>query len=163
MRQAIRFSRFPVRGLALQHPLYQGIGPIFRAREAQAGDRDAAVASWMPHVDVREEEGRFVILADLPGVDPQSVEVLMDNGMLSLRGEREAPALEDGVRVSRTERRHGAFQRRFALPDSADPAGVTASGRHGVLEISIPKRAERAPRRIQVETGLPVTPAAGQA
>ena len=58
----------------------------------------------------------------------------------------------EGQRFSRIERRHGAFERRFALPDSADAEGIVASSRDGVLEIRIPKRAEAAPRRIQVAT-----------
>ena len=75
----------------------------------------------------------------------------MDKGILSIRGERQGEARTEGERYSRVERAHGVFYRRFALPESADPEGVSATGRHGVLEITIPKRPESTPRRISVQ------------
>jgi HSP20 family protein len=114
-------------------------------------DESAVVTSqWVPRVDIKEEAERFLILADLPGVDPQNVEVLMDKGILSIKGERRSEVAEQSERFSRIERRYGSFHRRFALPDTADAEGITASGHNGVLEIAIPKRAESTPRRIQV-------------
>ena len=112
--------------------------------------KDAAASAWLPAVDIREQEAQFVLHADLPGVDPAAIEVQMDKGVLSIKGERAAPAAVEDQRLSRIERRHGAFERRFALPDSADADGIVASSRDGVLETRIPKRAEAAPRRIQV-------------
>ena len=114
-------------------------------------DESAVVTSqWVPRVDIKEEGGRFVILADLPGVDPEHVEVLMDKGILSIKGERSNEVVEQSERFSRIERRYGSFHRRFALPDTADAEGITAIGHNGVLEITIPKRPESTPRRIQV-------------
>ena len=114
-------------------------------------DESAVVTSqWVPRVDIKEEADRFVILADLPGVDPQQVEVLMDKGILSIKGERSSETTEQSERFSRIERRYGSFHRRFALPDTADAEGIVATGHHGVLEVVIPKRAESTPRRIQV-------------
>lgn len=116
-------------------------------------DESAVVTSqWVPRVDIKEETDRFVILADLPGVDPEQVEVLMDKGILSIKGERKSETVEQTERFSRIERRYGSFHRRFALPDSADPEGITASNSNGVLQIAIPKRAESTPRRIQIGT-----------
>jgi len=108
-------------------------------------------AGWSPRVDVREEAERFVILADVPGVDPQSIEVEMDQGVLTLSGEREAEASGENAGYIRRERASGRFQRRFTLPDSADPDAITATGRHGVLRIDIPKRPQATARRIQVQ------------
>lgn len=114
-------------------------------------DESAVVTSqWVPRVDIKEEVDRFVIFADLPGVDPQQVEVLMDKGILSIKGERSGNAAEQSERFSRIERRYGSFHRRFALPDTADAEGITATGHNGVLEVVIPKRPETTPRRIQV-------------
>ena len=107
-------------------------------------------AHWTPRVDVREEAERFVILADLPGVDPATIEVQMDKNVLSLKGERTAETLADDAKATRVERAHGRFDRRFVLPDSADADGISASGKHGVLEIAIPKKAQSAPRRIAI-------------
>jgi HSP20 family protein len=113
-------------------------------------DSSVVTSQWAPRVDIREDSHRFVILADLPGIDPADVEIWMDKGILSIKGERKSGTSEQNERYSRIERRYGSFHRRFALPDSADPEGITANGRHGVLEISIPKRPETTPRRIHV-------------
>ena len=111
--------------------------------------------SWTPRVDVREEDSRYVILADIPGVDSKEIEISMDKGMLTIKGERKsettaADAEKSGAKLTRVERRHGAFERSFALPDSADADAITASGKNGVLEIAIPKKAQAAPRKIAV-------------
>jgi HSP20 family protein len=114
---------------------------------AEAGEKTQA---WTPRVDVREETERFVILADLPGIDPATIEVQMDKNVLSLKGERKADDVVEGSKVTRSERLHGAFDRRFVLPDSADAEGIRANGGNGVLEITIPKKAQAAPRRIAI-------------
>ncbi len=118
--------------------------------EDGSDNSNVVTSQWAPRVDIREEADRFVILADIPGVDPKDIDVSMDKGILSIKGERAAEAKEETERYTRVERSHGLFYRRFALPDSADADGVKASGKHGVLEISIPKRPESTPRRIQV-------------
>jgi HSP20 family protein len=118
-------------------------------------DNDAsnvATSQWAPRVDIKEEEQRFVIFVDVPGVDPASIEVNMEKGILSVKGERTTEKGEQNARFTRVERAHGSFHRRFTLPDSADADNVSASGKHGVLEIVIPKRAETAPRRITINT-----------
>ena len=134
------------------NPLQDELQQVF---ERFFGDSDAdsssvVTAQWVPRVDIREEAERFVILADLPGVDPAQIEINMDKGILSIKGERKAEEA-DGKRYSRQERAHGVFFRRFALPESANPDGIAATGRNGVLEISIPKRPEASPRRINVQ------------
>lgn len=110
-----------------------------------------ATGQWSPRVDVREEDKRFVILADIPGVDPADIEIQMDKGILSIKGERKNETSAEDGKLTRVERSYGAFYRRFALPDSADAEGVTATGKHGVLEIAIPKKPETTPRRIAIQ------------
>jgi HSP20 family protein len=121
--------------------------------DGESDQSNVVTSQWAPRVDIKEESDRFVIAADIPGVDPKDIEINMDNGILSIKGERRTEAKQETERYSRIERSHGLFYRRFALPDSADPEGVSASGKHGVLEISIPKRAETKPRRIEVNGG----------
>lgn len=119
----------------------------------QALDRffgDTESNAWTPRVDVREEASRFVILADLPGIDPTNIEVQMDKNVLTLKGERKSETQADGAKLTRVERRYGSFERRFTLPESANAEGISAAGKHGVLEISIPKKPESAPRRIAI-------------
>jgi len=117
----------------------------------EATDQSNVVTSqWTPRVDIKEEDSRFVIFADIPGVDPKDIEITMEKGILSIKGERKAESGEQSGKLTRSERSHGLFYRRFALPDSANAEGIQATGKNGVLEISIPKRAETAPRRINV-------------
>lgn len=127
--------------------LVRGNAQAKHALERFLGDEAAA---WAPRVDVREEASRFVILADLPGIDPAGIEIQMDKNVLTLKGERKSESKEDGAKFTRVERRYGSFERRFTLPDSADAEGVSAAGKNGVLEISIPKKPEAAPRRIAI-------------
>ena len=114
---------------------------------------NVVTSQWAPRVDIREESDGFVILADIPGVDPKDIEINMDKGILSIRGERRNESKEEGEKYTRVERSHGVFYRRFALPDSANAEGISAKGRNGVLEISIPKKPESTPRRISIEAG----------
>ena len=117
----------------------------------ESGDQSNVVTSqWMPRVDIKEEDKRFVIQADIPGVDPKDIEISMDKGVLTIKGERKQETADESGKVTRIERVHGLFHRRFALPDSADAEGITATGKHGVLEIAIPKKPETTPRRIEV-------------
>lgn len=134
-------------------PMRQLFNRLIDAAELGNGTSDESsvvTSQWMPLVDIKEEPERFLLYADIPGVDPQDIEVQMDKGLLTIKGERRAEATVESERFSRTERVHGVFHRRFALPDSADPERITASGHNGVLQISIPKKPETTPRRIQV-------------
>ncbi|MFT3805521.1 Hsp20/alpha crystallin family protein [Arenimonas sp.] len=137
-----------------RNPLQDEIKQAFDKFFGDAGDTDASsvvTSQWVPRVDIKEEVDRFVIFADLPGVDPKDIEVNMDKGILSIKGERSTGSKAENERYSRVERAQGVFYRRFALPDSANPEGISASGKNGVLEIAIPKRPETTPRRIQVQ------------
>ncbi|KFN44669.1 Hsp20/alpha crystallin family protein [Arenimonas oryziterrae] len=133
------------------NPLHAELKQVFDHLFNDAAAANTATARWQPRVDIKEEAGRFVILADLPGVDPAAIEISMDKGVLTIQGERKADEPVDGERLARTEREQGAFQRQFTLPDSADAENIVATGKHGVLEIVIPKRPQSTPRRIQVQ------------
>jgi len=116
------------------------------------GDESSVVTSrWVPAVDIREERDRFVLQADIPGVDPKEIEVTMDNGVLTIKGERRLEESREENGFKRIERAYGTFYRRFSLPDTADAERISASGRNGVLEVVIPKQERVQPRRIAVE------------
>jgi len=122
-------------------------------REGTEGDNSNVVTStWRPAVDIKEEANRFVILADLPGVDPKDIEITMDKGVLTIKGERVSEREEAKEGYKRVERMHGTFYRRFSLPDSADAEHIEAKGKNGVLEIVLPKHAEVQPRKINVRS-----------
>ena len=108
-------------------------------------------SDWAPAVDIEEREDSFVLHADIPGVDPKAIEVSMDDGVLSIRGARDAVKEQDKDGFKRVERVHGTFYRRFALPDTADADKISARGEHGVLTITIPKMEKVQPRRITVQ------------
>jgi HSP20 family protein len=107
--------------------------------------------TWVPAVDIFEEKDRFVVRADLPGVNPDDIEVNMENGVLTVSGERNDEERSEFEGVSRVERVSGRFLRRFTLPETADADAIKAKCSHGILEISIPKQAVVQPRRIAVE------------
>lgn len=114
-------------------------------------DAGNVVASdWVPAVDIREEADNFVIYADIPGVDPADIDVHMENGTLSISGERSKITKEEHDGYKRTERVRGNFLRRFSLPDSADAERIAAKCRNGVLEVVIPKHEKLQPRKISV-------------
>ena len=141
---------------AAQHPLHDEFRQMldrFFENDEGANQSNVVTSQWAPRVDIREEDRRFVIDADIPGVDPKDIEIHMDKGILSIRGERKSQQTVEEGNYTRVERSHGVFHRRFALPDSADPEGISATGKHGVLEISIPKRPETTPRKIEIKPG----------
>ena len=122
-------------------------------REVAEGDNSHIVTStWRPAVDIKEEPNRFVILADLPGVDPKDIEITMDKGVLTIKGERASEKEESREGYRRVERMRGTFYRRFSLPDTADAEHIEAKGKDGVLEIVLPKHAEVQPRKINVKS-----------
>ena len=112
---------------------------------------DSASVSWIPHVDIREEDERFVVVADLPGVEGKDIEITAEKGVLTVKGERrsEKKSAKDGFES--VERATGTFLRRFTLPESVDAEAIKASHVNGVLEVTIPKRPQEQPRRITVQ------------
>ena len=128
------------------------LGRFFGETETTSDDGSSIVTSrWIPAVDIREENDRFLITADVPGVDVKDIDVTMENGMLTIKGERklEAERSQNGYR--RVERAHGTFYRRFSLPDYADSEKISANCKNGVLEVSVPKVETVKPRRIEVK------------
>jgi len=111
----------------------------------------STAVSFIPAVDVREEASRFVVVADLPGVQPGDIEITAEKGVLTLRGERKAEKREEAVGYERVERVSGSFTRRFALPENGLADAIKARFTHGVLEVSIPKQPEVAAKRVVVE------------
>lgn len=120
-------------------------------RQLSHDSTTAATYTWAPAVDIKEETNQFLIEADIPGVEPKDIEVSMENGVLTIKGERKVESQTEGKNYQRVERMHGSFYRRFSLPDTADPDKISASGKEGVLQITIPKRAVVQPRRINVQ------------
>ncbi|PPD47269.1 MAG: heat-shock protein Hsp20 [Methylobacter sp.] len=123
-----------------------------RGYQGGASDGSAATAEWAPAVDIKEETDKFVLHADIPGVKPEEIDISMENGVLTIKGEKKTEATTEQEGYKRVERSYGSFYRRFSLPDSANADAISAKSRHGVLEIVIPKREAVQPKKINVSS-----------
>ena len=119
-------------------------------RRLNLHDNDGAVTDWVPAVDIVEENDRFVLRADVPGVEPTDIDVSMDAGVLSISGQRFEESRSEDAGMQRVERVSGRFFRRFSLPDTADAESIQAQTKNGILEVTIPKLPEVQARRIEV-------------
>jgi len=134
--------------------LHGEVDRMFNTRPGRNGegyDQLLSSSDWVPAVDIKEEDSRYVIHADVPGVDPKDIEINMEGGVLSIKGERHSETTDEREGYKRVERVRGSFFRRFSMPDTADANAVTAKTKDGVLEIVIPKQEKLQPKRIRVE------------
>jgi len=117
-----------------------------------ARTRPAAVRQndWVPAVDIHEEESRFVLTADVPGINRENIDILLEDGVLIVQGERRAGQESASEGYRRRERASGTFQRQFTLPDTVDAEHINATVKDGVLEITIPKQEKLQPKKITV-------------
>ena len=131
---------------SLLNQLQKELGNSFK----DTSDGSVSTAEWAPAVDIKEEDNQFVLLADIPGVKPEDIEVHMEAGVLTVKGEKESESKTEKENFKRVERSYGSFYRRFNLPDYADGDAIKANCKHGVLEIIIPKREAVKPKQIKV-------------
>ena len=108
-------------------------------------------ADWSPRVDVAETPEEFVVKAELPEVNKEDVHVTVENGMLTLRGERKQEKEEKGKKFHRIERSYGSFSRAFTLPDNVDGSQVKAAFKDGMLTIQLPKSGEVKSKALEVK------------
>jgi HSP20 family protein len=138
---------------SLMNLMHRDLDQIARRRIelAESNDSDSSVADWTPAVDIVEEKDRFVMRADIPGVNAEDIDINMENGVLSVSGERHLESGDEIDGVRRIERRSGKFYRRFTLPEAANAEEISAQSANGILEVSIPKQPQIQARRITVE------------
>ncbi|KEF41974.1 MAG: heat-shock protein [Cyanobium sp. CACIAM 14] len=98
------------------------------------------MADWHPRVDIVETGDAYEIQADIPGVRREDLKVTVDNGVLTVQGERQQEKKEDNARMHRVERFYGHFSRSFTLPDDADTTGLKATAREGQLTVRVPRK-----------------------
>ncbi len=134
----------------LQRDFLRNTGLPYSSEGAGEDGSNIEVSDWRPAVDIKEEKERYVIHADLPGVEAKDIEITMENGILTFKGERKMDKEEEHEGYKRVERVRGTFYRRFSLPDTADTDNIEARSRDGVLEIAVPKHEKVQPRRITV-------------
>ena len=116
---------------------------------ASGGGMLAGGKSWVPEVDIYEDEKAYHLSVDLPGIKSEEIDVTAHDGILTIKGDREA-VLED-KELKRSERVYGSFLREFTMPETADLEHIKASSKLGVLDIEVPKTTRSEPKRIQVQ------------
>jgi HSP20 family protein len=117
----------------------------------EGGKEAMSVADWVPVVDITEDQEAYVIKAELPEIDKKNVNLTVQDGVLTIRGERRGEKEESGKKFHRIERSYGKFVRTFTLPDDANEENVSASFKDGVLTIQIAKTEKAKPRAIDVK------------
>jgi HSP20 family protein len=145
----------PVREVrTVQQEMHRLFGTFF---DSQAGYGVRANGGrprrWIPAMDLVEQEDRFVLRADLPGLSEDDVKIELDDNVLTISGERTSEQEERRDGYYRVERASGSFSRSLVLPEGVDADSVDARFENGVLEVSVPKPAERKPRRVAIGVG----------
>ncbi|WED44265.1 Hsp20/alpha crystallin family protein [Legionella cardiaca] len=134
-------------------PMYRDMGQFFDDFFNLQKQNDSSyieTSTWSPLVDIKEEKDCFLVLADIPGVKKENIDISLENHALTLKGERQFEKTEQHQGYTRRERTQGQFYRRFTLPQTADDAKITARYINGVLEIRIPKREAATEKKIEV-------------
>lgn len=134
-------------------PMYRDMGHLlndFFNIQKQDDSSYIETSSWSPLVDIKEEKDCFLVIADVPGVKKEDIDISLESHVLSLKGQRQFEQTEQHQGYTRRERSQGQFYRRFSLPQTADDAKITARYTHGVLEIRIPKREAATEKKIEI-------------
>ena len=113
-------------------------------------DEELAAASWLPAVDVRESDEAFVFTAELPGITKEDVAITVDDGILTLKGERRFNDSDEEKNYRRIERAYGTFSRSFKLPSAVDAEKITAAFADGLLTVTVPKAEVAKARKITI-------------
>jgi HSP20 family protein len=119
----------------------------------QQGNGRAATTAWAPALDISERKDAYLVTVELPGLKPEDLDITMEDGLLTIQGERQFIAESSEQQFHRVERRYGAFRRAITLPAHVMAEGIQASFEDGVLQIMVPKAEEAKPKHIQVRPG----------
>lgn len=121
-------------------------------------DEELSLGAWIPPVDIAEDKDRITLTAELPGFSEDQVNILMEGGVLTIRGERKFEEEKNGRNFHRVERSYGQFVRSFTLPNNVDREQIRASFDNGLLKIELPKTAEARPREIKISGQTSASP-----
>jgi HSP20 family protein len=113
----------------------------------------ATATAWVPALDISERKDAYLVTVELPGLKPEDLEITLEDGLLTIQGERQLTSESSEQQFHRVERRYGAFRRSITLPAHVMAEGIQASFEDGVLQILVPKAEEAKPKRIQVRPG----------
>ncbi len=150
MRNMIRWQ--PINRPAARNAGIDRLFDEFMGRSLrQMEEETSASGSWSPAVNIKEKGDAIVISVDLPGLEAEDVDITVDNGVLTIRGERSFEDASEGETYHRIERWHGSFERSFSIPNSVDPTKIEARFVNGEMNVTLPKRDESKPRSVKIE------------
>ena len=124
-------------------------GPL--ARGSEQGREQLKMADWAPSVDITESDDAYTIKAEIPEVKKDDVKVTMEDGRLTIQGERKQEKEEKGKRFHRIERAYGSFMRSFDVPDNVEEGRVKADFKEGMLTLTLPKSEKAKPKAVEVK------------
>lgn len=133
--------------LSLMNELQRELSNLFPSNVIANFDSE----EWSPAVDIADEQDKYVIKADLPGVKAEDIQVSIENDVLTIKGERESEKREQTNNLKRIERFSGSFMRRFTLPEAANLDKIKAKITDGVLELVVPKKEKSKANRIEIK------------
>ena len=136
-----------IEGLQSRLSTLFGRAPV---RRKNGEEESITVAEWAPLVDISEDDKEYLIKAELPEVKKEDVKITMEEGTLTITGDRKYEKAENGKKYHRVERAYGSFGRSFSLPDDASPAKVTADFKDGVLKVHLAKNEKARPQQVEV-------------
>lgn len=131
------------------------IDDLFEQSHPQEGGARELTQSgvhWQPRVDIKDQKDKFLIMAEIPGVDPKDIDVSMEDGVLTIQGSTEDKHEDKDDNYVRIERFKGSFYRQFNLPQSADQDNISARSNQGVLEVTIPKVQQKESKKVEVKS-----------
>jgi HSP20 family protein len=131
--------------------LQRDMNELFENRMKNSDEETTNACDWRPLVDVYEDVERYIVHAELPGIDPSEVKINVEENRLMLRGERKLHDEAKRENYHRIERYYGTFARTFTLPSTVDTEKISAEYKHGLLSVSIPKKLEVQPKQITVK------------
>ena len=144
----------PFRDLtSIQDEMNQMFDRVFGRRSSGGREASPTAASWSPAVDISERKDAYVVSAEVPGIKPEELEVTLEDGLLTIQGERRMEKETSDRQYHRVERRYGAFRRSITLPSQVNADAIEASYSDGVLQVVVPKVESAKPKKINVQPG----------
>jgi len=135
--------------------LQERFNQIFGGTSRRDREEELSMGAWMPPVDIEEDKEKIVLTAELPGMRENEIDIQMEGGVLTIRGERKFENEKEGKNYHRVERAYGQFVRSFTLPNNVDRENIRAEFRDGLLRVQLPKREEAKPRQIKIGVNAP--------
>jgi HSP20 family protein len=139
--------------LSIQDEMNQLFGRALGQPAGRQGGETATTRMWAPALDISERKDAYLVTVEVPGVKPEDLEITLEDGLLTIQGERQFTADSSDQQFHRVERRYGAFRRSITLPSRVQADAIEASFDNGLLQVVVPKAEEAKPKKIQIQAG----------